>query len=730
MAQVTYRISGLDCADEVAVLRERLSPLSGVRDLRFDILNGRMTVTFDETGIQSSDIEATVSRTGMRAHREPATTERVAPELTPWERWGRTTTTAISGLLLLMGFTTHGLMAGWYVAAGGHETALLPRTLFVGAVISGVWFILPRAWYALRRIRPDMNLLMTIAVAGALGIGEYFEAATVAFLFALSLTLEAWSVGRARRAIAALLEITPLSARVITTDGREQDVPVDSVAVGSKLIVRPGERIPLDGRVVTGESHVNQAPITGESMPVEKISGSEVFAGSINGDGALEFESTKSAGDTTLAHIIRMVEQAQQERAPSEQWVERFARYYTPIVIGLAVLVMVIPPIFAGGAWSAWLYQALILLVIACPCALVISTPVSIVAALTTAARAGVLVKGGLHLEQAGRIRVVALDKTGTLTEGRPQVQTIVPLAGHTEREIIETAAAIEARSEHPLGQAIIRYAQSLDLRSLPAERFQSLKGKGATGMLGGRPTWVGSHRLLEERGQETTEMHQQLEQLSDAGHSVVVVGREDHVCGFIAIADRIRPEAAAAIAALKAIGVERIVMLTGDNQATAKRIADATFVDEVRAELLPEGKVAAVEELVAKYGTVAMIGDGVNDAPAMARATLGVAMGAVGSDAAIETADVALMSDDLSRLPWLMQHSRRTLRIIHQNIVASLVVKVIFVLLAFSGHASLWTAIASDTGMSLLVVFNALRLLSGMRDREREDRRPCCKIF
>ncbi len=723
MSQATYQVIGLECAEEVAALRSALQPLPGVRDLKFDILNARITVAYDENRVRRSDIEAAVARTGMRAQPVRDTQGRREPERTLWQRWGRTTTTTISGLLVVAGFIAHSMVAGWYLAVGGHETALplLPRILYLGAVLSGAWFILPKAWHALRRARPDMNLLMTIAVAGAIGINEYFEAATVAFLFALSLALEAWSVGRARRAIGALLQLTPPTARVMNADGREQESQVDAVPVGARIVVRPGERIPLDGRVVAGESHVNQAPITGESALAEKAAGSDVFAGSINGEGALEFESTKPAGDTTLAHMIRLVEQAQQARAPSEQWVERFARYYTPIVMALAVLVMLVPPLFSGGSWSGWFYQALVLLVIACPCALVISTPVSIVAALTAAARAGVLVKGGLHLEQAGHIRVIALDKTGTLTEGRPQVQTVVPLAGHTEREIVETAGAIEARSEHPLGRAIVRHVESLGLRPPQAERFQALKGKGATALLDGHAVWIGSHRLLEERGQETPEMHAQLERLSGAGTSVVVVGREDHVCGFIAVGDRVRPESAATVAALKAGGVERVVMLTGDNRPTAERIGSLTGVDEVRAELLPEGKVAALEELVARYGAVAMIGDGVNDAPALARANLGIAMGAVGSDAAIETADIALMSDDLARVPWLLRHSRRTLAIIRQNIVASLAVKAAFVVLALSGRASLWTAITADMGVSLLVVFNALRLLGGGTDRKND---------
>jgi Cd2+/Zn2+-exporting ATPase len=715
-ARVTYHVTGLDCAEEVTALQAAVRPLPGILDLQFDVLSGRMTVTYDEQRAKPADMEAAVARTGMRARQWQSAAVRLSDEGAGWQRWGRTVTTGISGALVLLGFLLHGLAAGWLVAIGGHESAmpLLPRLCYLGAALSGSWFVLPKAWRALRRLRPDMNLLMTVAVIGAILIGEYFEAATVTFLFALSLALESWSVGRARRAVAALLKLSPPTARIVDAQGGEHTVPVEAVPVGAHIVVRPGERIPLDGRVINGESHVNQAPITGESAPVEKVTGSDVFAGSINGDGALEFESTKPAADTTLAHIIRLVEQAQQERAPAEQWVERFARWYTPTVMALAVMVMIVPPLLAGGSWSGWFYQGLVLLVVACPCALVISTPVSIVAGLTAAARAGVLVKGGLHLEQASRVRVIALDKTGTLTAGHPQVETVAPLANHTAREIAAMAAAIEARSEHPLARAIVRHAESLGFRPSPADRFQALKGKGATAMLAGRPVWIGSHLLLEERGQETTAMHEQLERLSGGGTSVVVVGRDDHVCGFIAVADRVRPESADAVAALRAAGIERVVMLTGDNQATAERIGELVGLDEVRAELLPEAKVAAVEELVESYGTVAMIGDGVNDAPALARASLGIAMGAIGSDAAIETADVALMSDDLSRLPWLVRHARRTLRIIRQNIAASLAVKSAFVVLAFSGHASLWAAIAADMGVSLLVVFNALRLLNG----------------
>ena len=562
-----------------------------------------------------------------------------------------------------------------------------------------------------------MNLLMTVAIAGAVTIGEWSEAATVAFLFSVSLLLESWSVGRARRAIAALMGLAPPTVRIIGADGNEVEVGPAEVAVGTLFLVRPGERIPLDGAVARGNSDVNQASITGESMPVAKIPGSEVYAGTINGDGALQVTSTKLAQDTTLAKIIRMVGDAQSQRAPSEQWVETFARYYTPAVMIAAAVVLVLPPLLLGGQWSVWIYNSLVLLVIACPCALVISTPVSIVAAIAAAARQGVLIKGGLYVEVPGRIKAIALDKTGTLTAGKPAVVEVIPLNGHSEKELLERAAAMESHSDHPLALAILRYAEEKGVKVEAADEFQILQGKGASAKLDGRLFWLGSHRYLEERGQETPEIHQQLETMSSTGRSVVVVGNDAHVCGLIALADQLRPETKQVIADLHAVGIQHLIMLTGDNKATATAIAQATGIDEFRAELLPEDKVKAIEELQAKYGQVAMIGDGVNDAPALGRASLGIAMGAVGSDAAIETADIALMSDDLSKVAWLIRHSRHTLQVIRQNIFASLAVKVLFVVLTLAGFASLWSAIAADAGVSLLVVLNGLRLLGSRAD-------------
>jgi Cd2+/Zn2+-exporting ATPase len=699
---LAFKIRGMDCAEEIAVLKREVGPLVGGEErLVFDLLRGKMTVEDGHRGAAEADILRAVERTGMQA--QPWEDRPAHPESEGfWRKRGRTMLTALSSSMVLAGFATQALGTDLWLGRG----------LYLLAILAGSRYILPKAWLALRRLRLDMNLLMTIAVVGAVAIGEWLEAATVSFLFALSLTLESWSVARARRAVAALLDLTPRTVRVLRAGGGEEEIAAEQADVGCSFVVKPGERIPLDGRVLDGASAVDQAAITGESMPVAKRRGEPVYAGTINGDGALVCESTKRQEETTLAHILRMVEEAQSRRAPSEQWVERFARIYTPAVMAGALLVLLVPPLAFGGAWEEWIYRALALLVIACPCALVISTPVSIVAALASAARHGVLIKGGLYVELPARLRAVALDKTGTLTRGRPEVVEVVALSGHDEPELLERVAALEARSEHPLARAILAYAKGRGVGVRPAEDFRILQGEGAAGRFNGREYWLGSHRYLEDRGQETAEIHARLEAMSSAGQTAVVVGTDEHVCGLIAVADAVRPEARGAVQALRDAGVEAVVMLTGDNRGTAESIGRETGLDEVRAELLPAEKVAAIDQLSGRYGPVAMIGDGVNDAPAMAKATLSVAMGAAGSDAAIETADVALMTDDLSRLPWLIRHSRRTLAVIRQNIAFSLLIKAVFVLLTFAGYASLWGAIAADMGASLLVIANGLRLL------------------
>lgn len=713
------RIRGMDCAEEVVTLKRALLPIVGDENrLSFDVLNGKLVVDLDSLGVTSGEVIAAVGRTGMRAE---VWRERDAPEIEPsfWQRYQRTILTTASGLLGLLGFLSHAWIARDFTLALGsegmgiaHHVPPLSMALYVLGIGAGIWLVLPKAWHSAVSLRPDINLLMTIAVVGAVAIGEWLEGATVAFLFSVSLLLESWSVRRARRAIASLMGLAPPTARVRDEAGELVEVDAGEVVVGTRFVVRPGEKIPLDGVVREGLSGVNQAPITGESLPVEKASADEVFAGSINGDGLLEIESTKAATDTTLARIIQMVSEAQSRRAPSEKWVERFAVIYTPLVLATAALVLLVPPLLLGGEWRDWFYRSLVLLVIACPCALVISTPVSIVSSLAAAARNGVLIKGGVYAELPARLKAIAMDKTGTLTAGQPTVVEVIPTNGHDEVELLTRAGALESHSNHPLARAILAEAERRGVAIPIVQQFQTVPGKGAIASIEDRTYWIGSHRYLLERGQETPQVQQQLKTLQQAGRTVVVIGSDHHVCGFIALADTMREEAKQALAELRELGIEHLVMLTGDNEAIARSVADQVGIDEVHAELMPEDKLAAVESLVARYGNVAMIGDGVNDAPALGRSSLGIAMGAAGSDAAIETADVALMSDDLSKLPWLVAHSRRTLAIIRQNVVFSLAVKALFVLLTFAGYASLWAAIAADMGASLLVVFNGLRLL------------------
>jgi Cd2+/Zn2+-exporting ATPase len=718
MARLSFKISGFDCAEEVAILKREIGPLvGGAERLSFDVLNAKMTIS--GTDVEPSRIIAAVAQTGMQAELWQGVAPGTNAKDESRQRRGRAILTAISGVFVLAGFLIEALTGeGWAAAFGAeagvhaHQITVASLACYSLAILSGLWVVLPKAYIALKRLRPDMNLLMTVAVIGAVFIGEWFEGATVAFLFSLSLALEAWSVGRARHAVATLLNIAPATVRLRDEHGEEREVPADGAAIGTVFSVKPGERIPLDGVVASGSTEVNQAPITGESLPVAKVAGDGVFAGTINGGGAIEVRSTKIAGDTMLARIIRMVGEAQSRRAPAEQWVEKFARIYTPAVMLGALMICLLPPLFIGGQWNEWFYRALVLLVISCPCALVISTPVSVVAALASAAHHGVLIKGGAYLELPAQLQAIALDKTGTLTTGHPHVVEVIPLNDHTSASLLQCAAALEANSEHPLAKAVVAHARELGVMYRPADEFHMLAGKGATGRIDGRAYWIGSHRYLEERRQETPEIHQALERMSAAGRSVIVVGNETHVCGLLAVADQVRAEAREIVARLKASGVNHVVMLTGDNRATAQAIAAETKMDEVLSELLPEDKVVAIESLLARYGTVAMVGDGVNDAPALGRATIGIAMGAFGSDTAIETADIALMSDDLSRLPWLIQHARRALRIIRQNIVFALAVKVAFVLLTLWGMASIWSAIVADMGASLLVIFNGLRLL------------------
>lgn len=614
----------------------------------------------------------------------------------------------VSGVLV-----SAGLVSEWTNALPKAGTAALS----IAAMLAGGWFLLPKAGRAILKLHPDINLLVVIAVIGASVIGEFIEAAAVVFLFGVAEWLEGWADRRARRATEALLQLAPKIA-VVKRDGAYIEVPVDQVAVEETVAAKSGMGIPLDGVVVSGESAVNQAPITGESVPVDKKPGDTVFAGTINGEGSLEIRVTKAAGDSTLARIIRLVAEAQEQKAPTQRFVDVFARYYTPAVTVAALLIFLTPPLFMDGDWNVWLYRACVLLIIACPCALVISTPVSIVAGLTALARRGVLVKGGAHLETVGGLKALAVDKTGTITEGKPKVQGVELVNAQSASDVLRIAAAIDEHSAHPLAKAVVAYAKEQKVAFDRAENYQNRSGRGAEGNLDGHSYFVGNHRFAHELGVCNEDIERRLAVIEGQGQSVVVVGHRPHdgckgeVIGIIAIGDTLRPNAKAAIAELHAAGIAQVVMLSGDNQRAADFIARQVGIDEARGDLLPDDKVAAVKALREKHGVVAMVGDGVNDAPAMATANIGIAMGAAGTDAAIETADIALMQDDLVKIAETVRLGRRTMGIIRFNITFALGLKAVFLVLTLLGHASLWLAIMADTGATLLVVANALRLL------------------
>jgi Zn2+/Cd2+-exporting ATPase len=692
-AEAVFRVEGMDCSEEVVILERRLKPMKGVEAIAADLMGQRLHVKYDAAKLTTSALVDAIGDTGMRMwleHEEPVG----GPAMLEW----RTRLMGLSGVCLA---------AGW-LAQG--QSPPVSAALFLAATLAGGVYPLRRAIPALRSRTLDINVLMVVAVTGALIIGEWFEAASVVFLFTVAQWLEVRTLERARQAIRALIDLSPQEA-LVKRHGHEHRVNVSDIAVGEEMIIRPGDKVPLDGEIVTGHSDLNEAPITGESLPIDKGPGNEVYAGTINGRGALDVRVTRLRRDTRLARITHLVEAAQAQRAPVQTFVDRFARIYTPVVIVLAALVMIVP-VLAGGEPGTWIYRALVLLVISCPCALVISTPVSIVAALAGAARNGVLIKGGAYLERLASVGAVAFDKTGTLTRGEPHVVAIVALNGAAEVEVLEIAAAIEARSAHPIAKSIVRHAEMMRIRVRPAAGFVALHGLGAQGEVEGRPVIVGNEQLLLDRGYATNVARETIDRERQAGRTLVLVAADGQTIGAIAVADRPRETARDAVELLREHGVRRIVMLTGDHAVSARGIGGEVGVDEVRAALMPEQKHAAIGELRAAHGPVMMVGDGVNDAPALAASDVGVAMGAAASDAALETADVALMSGELLKLPYTLRLARATLRNIRTNVAISLVLKAAFLVLAVTGHATLWMAILADTGASVIVVGNALRLL------------------
>ncbi|MBW3631544.1 MAG: heavy metal translocating P-type ATPase [Chloroflexi bacterium] len=709
-----FRIAGMDCADCALSVERVVAALPGVDSARVNFGAATLTVV-PATGaaLPEDEIARTVARAGYQATAATGAQDSAAPDALPWWRDRRLQWVLLAAALWILGSALS--------FAGVQEP--LATALFAGAIASGGWPFARAAAQSARLRRLDMNVLMSVSAIGAAVLGEWGEGAAVVVLFALGGALQTRTLERTRGAIRGLMALSPATASRVDAAGAETEVPVDVLAIGDLVRVRPGERIPADGIVVEGISAVDQSPITGESMPADKAPGDDSFAGTVNGPGALLLRVSREAADSTLARVIHLVEEAQGSKAPAQQMVDRFAAVYTPaVIVGAALLAL-------GGSLvtddpRTWIYRALALLVIACPCALVISTPVSIVSAIGAASRRGILIKGGAALEAAGTARVVAIDKTGTLTTGRPEVVAVEPLPGGAadRRSLLEIAAAVEALSEHPLARAVMIKAREEGIGVPAADGFLATPGKGASARVGGREVIVGSIRLARELALTGTEQRpsslaREMTRLAEAGSTPLFVAIADdgdglmRPLGVIAVADRLRPHAADAVCRMREAGIAHVAVLTGDTRATGEAIARAVGADSVLAELLPEEKAAAVRDLRARYGMVVMVGDGVNDAPALATADVGIAMGAAGTDVALETADIALMGDDLNGVAEALELSRRTSGVIRQNIGLSLATKLVALVLAAFGFVNLWIAVAADMGTSLAVTLNGMRL-------------------
>jgi Cd2+/Zn2+-exporting ATPase len=687
-AEAVFRVEGLDCNDEVVILERRLKPIDGVEAIAADVVGQRLRVSYDAAKLNTAAMVDAVAEAGMRMwleHEEPRTQ---GPDLA-----ARFWLTTASGAALAAG-----------IAAAAAGNAPLSIAAYVAGTVVGAIFPARRAIGALRARTLDINALMVIAATGAVAIGEWQEGATVVFLFALAQWLEARTLARARGAIRGLLDLAPREA-LVRRGGVDERIAIDDVRMGDLVIVRPGDKVPVDGRVTAGTSDVNEAPITGESLPADKGPGADVYAGTINGHGALEVTVTRVGRDTRVARIIHLVEEAQAQRAPIQSFVDRFGRIYTPAVIAAAVAIAVVPPLLGAPAID-WIYRALVLLVVSCPCALVISTPVSIVAAVSAAAGRGVLIKGGAALERLAAVRVLGFDKTGTLTAGDLEVAAVTVQPPFTRDEVLAAAATVESQSSHPVGRAIVAQARQDGAVVSAAANVQAMPGRGIEGVVAGRRVVAGNAGLMAERGIGLPP------EVSAPAAGRVFVAIDGRFAGWMSLADRPRANAREALELLRATGVRRIAMLTGDAETSAQRVAGEVGVDEYHASQLPDQKHAAIGALRDAWGPVAMVGDGVNDAPALAAADVGIAMAAVGSDVALEAADVALMSDELLKLPFALRLARATLRNVKTNVAVSLLLKAVFLFAAVTGTATLWMAVLADTGASVIVVANALRLL------------------
>jgi len=704
--QTTLHVKEMDCPDEIAIIERSLKRIEGIVEIQPNLMGGTVLILHGAkvtpqiliNAIAAAGLIATEKSNNNNYHKEvdlPSQSKHKIPVL-------------VSGILIGIG-----IFLQWQ----NLFAPIVQIAIFALAIIWGGWSIFTKAIRSLKQFALDMNVLMTVAVIGASAIGEWSEGASVVFLFGLAELLESMSIARAKNAIQSLLKLTPDTA-IVKRGDQFLEVKAVEVKVSEIINVKSGARVPLDGVVITGKSSINQAPITGESMPVEKQPGDLVFAGTINGEGSLDIKVTKEFKDTTISKIIRLVSDAESKKAPSQRFVDSFAKIYTPLVFILAIIVLFAGPLLFNGGWLDWFYKSLVLLVIACPCALVISTPVSIVSGLTAMARRGILIKGGSILEEVGKLKAIAVDKTGTITEGQPLVSSVTAIGLHKQEKVVSVAASIDVHSDHPLAQAVIKYATKLKINLNRSENYQAITGKGALGEIDKKVYFVGNHRLAHEFGSCTPEIEKILVGLEDLALSVVIVGlksqetQKGEVLGIIAIGDTIRTNVTNAVRALHQAGVEKIMMLSGDNQRTVNAIAKQAGIDEAYGELLPENKVERIKKLISNYKFVGMIGDGVNDAPAMATATIGIAMGGAGTDTAIEVADITLMNDDLSKVAEAVLLGRRTVRIIKVNISFSLLVKAVFLVLALTGNSSLWLAIFADAGATLIVIANSLRLL------------------
>ncbi|CAG9623680.1 heavy metal translocating P-type ATPase [Sutcliffiella rhizosphaerae] len=696
-----YRVQGFTCAGCANKFENNVKGLPGVQDAKVNFGAAKITIT-GTTTIQELEKAGSFENLKLRDEKE----QRL--ETIPFWKQKANIKVYISAVLLIVSFILQ------FQYGEGHW---IPVVGFGAAIVIGGYTLFMHGLKNLVRLQFDMNTLMTIAILGAAAIGEWGEGAVVVILFAISEALERYSMDKARKSIESLMDIAPKEA-FIRRENKEMLISVDEIKIGDIMIVKPGQKLAMDGKVIKGTSTLNQAAITGESVPVMKATDDEVFAGTLNGEGLLEVLVTKRVEDTTLAKIIHLVEEAQAEKAPSQQFVDRFAKYYTPAIIVIALLLVVLPPLFLGGEWNEWIYRGLTVLVVGCPCALVISTPVSIVTAIGNAAKNGVLIKGGVYLEETGHLKVVAFDKTGTLTKGIPAVTDIVTFADN-EKELLAITAAIEHGSQHPLASAITRKAEEdkVDYKAVLVDDFQSLTGKGVKATVNGELYYVGSPKLFSElHGKLDSSTEENIATLQEQGKTVMILGSQNQIYLLIAVADEVRETSQAVVKKLNHLGVET-VMLTGDNERTAKAIGSQLGVKDIKADLLPEDKLSFIKQLREKHDRVAMVGDGVNDAPALAASTVGVAMGGAGTDTALETADIALMSDDLSKLPYTIKLSRKALTIIKQNITFSLSIKVLALLLIIPGWLTLWMAIFADMGATLLVTLNSLRLLKVNKD-------------